>query len=774
MSTTSARESAILSTAEEFLAKSVEMFDAEVRDEARVQILEGTAAELAGYCFEWYQSAAGSGDRYGIDRSLVQRQGRQLSDRLKSIGIHPALALASLASPPLSKSEKRRGGAYYTDWRLAEFLAAQLRLPPKKPFTILDPASGTGILLVAAALAARDSSRRYMSRVIGDSIFAADLSKRALRGAALALSSLCDDRGAIRSLLRHLRQGDSLQESKVMWSDVAPDGFDIVLGNPPWEKLKVSRHEFLLANGVKRHYGSDYGAICREDFDKEQAAVRTYVRDVQSDFYLQGSGEPDFYKLFIELAIKLVRNNGSIALYVPAGLIRSLGTKRLRQFILEKSVHTSFTVLENRARFFPIDTRFKFVLLHVNLGELGRKGVFTIAHATGDSLGVKAVDSVAIERKTLTGLRPDLSIPEVRTAGEWKLFRSVCLEHTALGNQTGCWVPSFMREVDMTRDRKNFLHEPGPDAIPLIEGRMVHQYRHAVKQYAGGRGRSATWEPAGEGLTCEFKPQFWYPLKMLPASVRKRIEISRVGFCDIAGQTNERTMLSARVPAGVVCGNKVPTIVFPFAGSFDDLLQLCWLAIANSFVFDWLLRRVVTTTVNYFLLLGLPMPKLDLSSAKAAEIGELVSRITACTHESGCDNSGRLSPWQEAEIRCELECRVLGLYGLGLNELRLILEDFPLLDRAQPALPGEQRSTITRDFVFWNFSTRYGGRDAKSEKVWGTRVQLARASGAVPFVPSHLGDAQVEICFDSGNEEGTHAPRYEETGSGLFSRSVAG
>jgi len=560
----------------------------------------------------------------------------------------------------------------------------------------------------------------------------------------------------------------------VLWRDLAPHGFDVVVGNPPWEKLKLSRHEFLVANGVHRQYGADYGKISREAFEGEKQVVRNYLQHLESDFYLQGSGETDFYKLFIELALRLVRAGGIISLYVPAGLIRSLGTKRLRQFIDNSCSDVSFTVLENRARFFSIDARFKFLLLQMTVGTSGKKHCFALRHATGDTAGVQALHPVAIDRNTLLKIRPDLSVPEVRTPAEWRLFRELCLQHTALGNHTGPWAPSLMRELDMTRDRRDFLHEPKAGAVAVIEGRMIHQYRHAVKGYVAGRGRSATWEPVPVGSRCEFKPQFWYPVEKLPESVRNRVERPRVGFCDITGQTNERTMLAARIPAGVVCGNKVPTIVFPFAGPHHELVESCWLGIANSFLFDWVLRRVVTTTVNYFMLLGLPFPPFDWSDPNVNRIGELANAMAICSHqpENGCRNC--LSPWQVAELRAEIDCRVLDAYGLGVKELDLVFEDFPLLDRAQTPLAGEQRSTVTKDFVLWTVSKLRGGASMKEMAVWASRIERAKAAGAVPFVPSHLGDLQSESFFDSWTEEGAHTPYRGETSPSLFSRSAAG
>src|SRR5204862_345479 len=67
--------------------------------------------------------------------------------------IHPSLALTSLARAPMAVAERRKAGAYYTDFRLAQFLASGCLRQYVPGAKVIDAASGTGILLVAAALA---------------------------------------------------------------------------------------------------------------------------------------------------------------------------------------------------------------------------------------------------------------------------------------------------------------------------------------------------------------------------------------------------------------------------------------------------------------------------------------------------------------------------------------------------------------------------------------------------------------------------------------------
>lgn len=83
-------------------------------------------------------------------------------------------------------------------------------------------------------------------------------------------------------------------------------------------------------------------------------------------------------------------------------------------------------------------------------------------------------------------------------------------------------------------------------------------------------------------------------------------------------------------------------------------------------------------------------------------------------------------------MRGLIDVAVATAYGLGFAELEIILADFPLLDRGQPALPGETRSTITRDYLLWLAAQQLDAPTAQLER----RVEAARQAGAVAYVPA--------------------------------------
>lgn len=698
------------------------------REECNLRILECASAELGGVGLSVFADKWTPLD--GVAPDGIAFAARDLLVRLRALNMHPAFALAALSQPRVAESARRSKGVYYTDTRLARYLASSIPWKDRSNYRIIDPASGTGVLLVAAVLEITNRTSASVEGLLSEAICASDLSAKALRGVFLSLASLTRSRNALEQLAYRLRTQDSLAMGSAAWADVTADGFDAVIGNPPWEKLKVTRHEWLRANGVKRHYGDEYPSVQNPgQMTHSQSALGNYVAMVSGRYEHQGRGEHDLYKLFLELALQMVRPGGHVALLLPAGLIRSQGTFALRSLLFERSADLDVTVFENRAKYFAIDTRFKFLALHARINGHQPASSLHLSVPHRDDDCARRCSTVVVNCSSLKAIRPDLSIPEVRTREEWSIFKGFAAKGRPFGASDGIWQPVFMREVDMTRDRSHFCRVQGKRALPLIEGRMVHQFRFGAKRYVSGTGRRALWDPSEVDDPRLLQPQFYFPEEDLPPHVRERAFLDRVGFCDITGQTNERTMLASWIPRGVVCGNKVPTLVF--AGDRQLRVAYLWLAIVNSIPFDWLLRRVVTTTVNYFLLLDLPMPVCSPESQSGLRLIELSRQLTA-----GRD----LDAWERSEMRAEIDWRVLGQFSHDAKTLKTLLDDFPLLDRSQPALPGETRSTVTKDLTLLRAAENLGGASSTDMRKWSDRVLRARSLGATAYVPSHLAE----------------------------------
>jgi len=722
---------------EQLLAPALRVVDAFAKSckgsafEARLQVLEAAASRLGGYDLQQYHRAFRISPIAAT--KVLALVGAEIVSAIEQSAIPPALALSALAREPLNVSARRNTGAYHTDFRLALYLAKSGLADSPDPQKIVDPACGTGILLAAVIHSACGRDRRKATEWLRNRISAADLSMVSLRGALLALSSFTSDLEALKEMRSRWRCQDSLLAAASSWAEIAPDGFGLVIGNPPWEKVKTTRHEFIRASGEARHYGAHYDDFDAEAYQLKQQASSAYANSL-AQRYTCAKGEIDLYVAFLEMFMNITKAGARTAVLVPAGLIRSQRNEDLRRLVFTLSRDISITIFENRARFFSIDTRFKFVALTCNKvprGKPSRKSPLVVKHAKGTSDSVIETALATVGRGALAEIRADLTVPEIRGNKEWALFLKMSRNGVSWNDGVAQWAPEIVREVDMTRDRRYFKSGKNTQLLPLVEGRMVQQHRFGSKAYVSGTGRSALWDALPVGCST-ISPQFSISPESLSEKVLERTNLKRAGFCDITGQTNERSLMATLIPKGVVCGNKVPTITFP-ADTSDERLLL-WIGIANSLPFDWLLRQVVTTTVNYFVLLGIPLPKIAKDSLPGRQIIEASRRL----HD--IDNSSAYASGTEiGELRAKIDVVVAVAYGMQYRDLEMMLRNFPLLDRGQPALPGEAVSTITKDLILLAAAKRL----KQASRALASRVSEATVLGAVPYVPAeHMANAE--------------------------------
>jgi len=170
-------------------------------------------------------------------------------------------------------------------------------------------------------------------------------------------------------------------------------------------------------------------------------------------------------------------------------------------------------------------------------------------------------------------------------------------------------------------------------------------------------------------------------------------QTTRLGFRDIARNTDTRTMIATVIPPAFH-GNKLPTVrVFDDTGQplLDPATQLYLCAVWNSFVLDWVVRLKVTTTLNFFYVYQLPIPRLTPADPAFAPIVDRAARLicTASEYDAlaaavglGDHTHGVTDPEGRARLRAELDGMVAHLYGLTEEEFRHVLGTFPLVEEA--------------------------------------------------------------------------------------------
>ncbi|HDY2992000.1 TPA: restriction endonuclease, partial [Escherichia coli] len=148
----------------------------------------------------------------------------------------------------------------------------------------------------------------------------------------------------------------------------------------------------------------------------------------------------------------------------------------------------------------------------------------------------------------------------------------------------------------------------------------------------------------------------------------------------------------------------------------------------NSFIFDWAIRRVMTTTVNYFLLQSIPFPRIIKGGLPWHSLLEKSKEISSLDNIGySYENSLKIS-----YLRAEIDAEIAIAYGICLEDMEVIMSDFPLLDRGNPPLKGEKKSTITRDLILATLAKKIGFNST----IWQVRKDEAISNGAIAYISS--------------------------------------
>ena len=478
-------------------------------------------------------------------------------------------------------------------------------------------------------------------------------------------------------------------------------GFDAIITNPPWEIFKPQAKEFF----------AEYSDLVAKNkmtikaFEKEQArllknaAVRNAWLEYQSRFPhvsawfraapqfanqiaivngKKAGSDINLYKLFVEQCFNLLRPGGRCGIVVPSGIYTDLGARQLREMLFGQTRISGLFGFENRKAIFEnVDSRFKFVVLTFEKG--GRTESFPAAfmrHEVAELERFPQQGGLPVSVELVHRLSPDsLSVMEFKSDLDARIAEKM-LCFPLLGQRIdGVWNLRLTREFDMTNDSHLFKTRPGAGRLPLYEGKMIHQFD---AHFAGPRywvdekqGRRALLGKAPDtGQTLDYQGY-------------------RLGFRDIARNTDTRTLISTIIPPAFH-GNKIPTVrIYDDDGSTliepDQQIFLC--AIWNSFVIDWMLRLKVTTTVNFFYLFQLPVPRLTAQDAAFRPIVERAARLICVTPQFddlakavGIEPPRRpLSDAERGALRAGLDGLIARLYGLTEAEFAHVLSGFPLV-----------------------------------------------------------------------------------------------
>ena len=480
------------------------------------------------------------------------------------------------------------------------------------------------------------------------------------------------------------------------WHDPRPaGGFDAVIGNPPWDRIKLQEVEwFATRDSAIAHAQTDaerkkrvrrlrqQGASLAAEFDDAKAEAESRSRMVRShgDYPLLGRGDVNIYSLFVERAMQLVKPDGFVGLLTPSGIYGDLTAAPFFQMVSTSGRVAALFDFQNqppsytgKPRFFPaVHPSLKFCAI-VFGGEERKFPRTDYAFFLDGTQTIQDPDRCfSLTPADFARINPNTgTTPVFRTRRDAEITRRVHERHPLLVDRSTdverrAWPVRYVRMFDMTNDSMLFRTRAQLEADgfypvrgnrwkrgeefcwPLYEGKMVQAFDHRAASVVvnpenlnrPAQPRTTTLEDHADPNWLP-NPQFW----VRADAFEWPWELDWVlGFKEITAPTNSRTMISSLLPKSGF-GNKTPVFLPVYGDPHDTAAAYkdsapSLVANFNSLAFDFVTRQKIHgQTLNLYIVEQLPVIAPDgynrrFGNAAARDlVRDHVLRLTYTAHD---------------------------------------------------------------------------------------------------------------------------------------------
>ena len=467
----------------------------------------------------------------------------------------------------------------------------------------------------------------------------------------------------------------------------ARHGFDCIIGNPPWEKVKPNNAEFFtpidptfkdLTPNIKKKKRKEEllkNKKIKEEWKMYEKHLKQKSIFCNSNAYkLQGEGDKDLWKLILERALNLVAENGTVSMIIPSRVLFNPSSMDIRKQILEKNI-LSMYVFENNEKIFQIHSSYRFLLLTIqnNTGSDKFPVGFYLHYL--ESLKNKTKEQekfYALSKTTIKKLSSNDSVILQISNKLLKIFEKIFHNGVMLTNSEEGLSAKLASEFHKTNDSE-FLSENKKDWF-VFEGKFMHQYTH-------------------EWLEPKFTIDKNKGLKRLERTKvfcgkSKEIHGSyRLVFRDIADPTNVRSCISTIIFPHTFHTHSLHSIVLSKYGKIildseynKKIAYLC--GVLNSITFDFVVRaNAQNNLAGTIFTLPFPKPKHE------SKISNLVAKLLVGTPEfAGFADSlhipnKKLKLAKRIKIIAEIDALVADSYDLTVSEYETIIHTFTKFKR---------------------------------------------------------------------------------------------
>ena len=406
--------------------------------------------------------------------------------------------------------------------------------------------------------------------------------------------------------------------------------YDIILGNPPWEKIRFEEKRFyaLYENSISANHFKSSRTNEIDEIELSHSQLAEYSKEFKleiekaksdlkknSFFNLSNNGELNTYALFTDAAIKLKTKRGVIGLVLKSAIVTSQVNQNLFKYLTKENYVVAIYDFINRKKIFNIDSRERFCFLLLGNSKSERFHVSMNLSEVAEIEKAKAEIELSYDSLKLlnpfTGMLPNFSNKKeadflLRVSYDFPFFKNV-YENVRFG-----------RIVHLTSHAKFITKKKSEDTIPIYEGKFFNQFDG---KFSGFNGVGDELRYGNKSSSVNIDEQKKTVPDYFPES---RFFINAEKWQQLSRNHNEKFMLAWRSLTSATNTRTCIATVLPFIPASqsvqflttnqNDLLYLSGLF--NSVVFDFILKKKLSgIDLTQSVINQIPVPNIEQTTS---------------------------------------------------------------------------------------------------------------------------------------------------------------
>lgn len=473
----------------------------------------------------------------------------------------------------------------------------------------------------------------------------------------------------------------------------AAEGFDVILGNPPWEKIKVETDQWwgLRLPGLRSMPQKQKTAALKDfresrpdleaEYERECETVKALNEVIKRGPFELGSGDTDLYQAFAWRNWQLLREGGRFAIVIPRGALSGSALTQWRRDVLANGSFVDVCFIENTGRWaFDMEPRYTIGLTVAGKGT-ERVVRWCGPFATEKSFLAGAGRLAEVSSDEFLSWSKTVAFPLIPDPISAQIFRQMkrSPRFDAIRDD---WEFRPITELHATGDKEimEFDVDEAKGRMPIDAGASFNLWqpdygtpyaycpKSVLRPYLGAKAETASRNSRSALFGMDFNA------RDLP------LDQPRIAFRDITRATDTRTSIACLLPPGTATVHNAPALIrrrgTPAAEAF-------LLGVMCSIPFDWGARRWVELHLTYEVLFQLPVPLYSADSPLCARVSEIAATLAAIDDryaewaaEVGVTVGSVTAQAEKHDLLAELDALVSLLYGLTEVEVDHVFATF--------------------------------------------------------------------------------------------------